>query len=48
MRARLVSEYDKNGEQKMRGDHKDTMSQMFDKRASKGNLQRKELMATLE
>ena len=46
MRARKPSEYEKDG--RMLGEHKDTMSSMFDKKAEQGNSQRSELLATLE
>ena len=46
MRARMPSEYEKDG--KMMGDHKDTMSKMFDKRGEQGKNSRSELMQSLE
>ena len=46
MRARKTSEYEKDG--KMLGDHKDTMSSMFDKRAETGASKRGELTKMLD
>ena len=46
MRARKTSEYEKDG--RMLGEHKDTMSSMFDTRAETGNSQRSDLMQALD
>ena len=46
MRARKTSEYEKDG--RMLGDHKEQMSAMFDTRAEQGNMQKNELLKTLE
>ena len=46
MRARKTSEYEKDG--RMLGEHKDTMSSMFDTRAETGSSQRSELMQALD
>ena len=46
MRARKPSEYDKDG--RMMGDHKDTMSSMFDTRGEQGKSARSELLQSLD
>ena len=46
MRARKTSEYEKDG--KMLGEHRDTMSSMYDARGDQGSQARSELTQTLD